>query len=621
VHGNVLAQAFVYLAAAVVVVPIAKRLGLGSVLGYLIAGVALGPFALGFVGHEGQDVMHFAEFGVVMMLFLVGLELRPQRLWQLRRPILGLGGAQVVGTALVVMAVAFVLGQPARVGLALGLILAGSSTAIVVQSLGEKGWLSTAGGQAAFSVLLFQDIAVIPTLAVMPLLAAPGVAGAAGEAGHPGWQQGLLVLGAVTGIILAGRFVIAPLFRLLAKTGLREIFTAGSLALVIGITLLMQLVGLSPALGTFLAGVVLAESEYRHELESDLEPFKGLLLGVFFIAVGASIDFGTIAARPALVFGLVFAVVVVKMAVLLAIGRIFGLPARAQLLLTFSLAQVGEFAFVLFSFAVTERVLDAAAVAPLVAVVAMSMLITPLILMLLERVILPRLSEAAVPAREPDQIVAEEGAVVIAGFGRFGQIVGRLLRASGVPTTVLDLDPEMVDVIHRVGLKAHYGDASRLELLVAAGCAKARVFVLAVDEPEKSLDIAQMVRKHFPHLPIIARARDRPHFYRLVRVGPDVIVRETFGSAVEAGMAAMRKLGFRAYQCERLARAFRRHDEASLNRLSTLFGQDQKVVFAAARQALEETERLMHQESRRGFGNDDPGWDNESLRADVDSRG
>jgi monovalent cation:proton antiporter-2 (CPA2) family protein len=625
-HGSLLAQAFIYLAAAVLVVPIAKRLGLGSVLGYLIAGVVLGPFATGLVGdtQKGQDVMHFAEFGVVMMLFLVGLELRPSLLWQLRRPILGMGGLQVVGSAAAIMGLAVAVGQPARTGLALGLILAGSSTAIVLQSLGEKGQLKSKGGEAAFSVLLFQDIAVIPILAILPLLAPTPVSNEHGM-GLPAWQQALLVIGAVGAVVMAGRFAIRPLFRFLATTGLREIFTAAGLALVVGITLLMQAVGLSPALGTFIAGVVLAESEYRHELEADIEPFKGLLLGVFFIAVGASIDFRTIVAHPGVVFGLVAAVMVVKGAVLLLIGRIFGLDQRASYLLAFSLAEVGEFAFVLFSFASQARVLPPEVVSPLVAVVALSMLVTPLVLMVYERLLVPRMLVPAAPEREPDEIAAKDEAVVIAGYGRFGQIVGRLLIAHGVPCTVLDLDVEIVDVIRRIGFEVHYGDASRLDLLHAAGCANARLFVLAVDDHEKAMEIGQTVRKHFPKLPLLVRVRGRQEYYQMVTtLHPEGIVRETHLSAVDLGEQAMRLLGFRAHQVHRMARAFVRHDEAAVQRLTTLYANrndDRQAYFAAARDALKETERLMREEAKGNFSRENDAWDNESLRSDVASRG
>jgi monovalent cation:proton antiporter-2 (CPA2) family protein len=620
-HGNMLAQAFIYLLAAIVMVPIAKRLGLGSVLGYLLAGVALGPFALGLIGKEGADVMHFAEFGVVMMLFLVGLELKPELLWRLRRPILGLGGLQVVGTSIAFAGAALAVGHGARPAVAVGLIFAGSSTAIALQSLAEKGLLKSEGGQAAFSVLLFQDIAVIPMLALFPLLAAPGAPGAAAAPGRPGWQQALLVLGAVVVIVAGGRYVMRPVFRFLAETRLREVFTAAALALVIGIALLMGAVGLSPALGTFLAGVVLADSEYRHELESDIEPFKGLLLGVFFIAVGSSIDFSLIASRPLMILGAVAGLMIGKLLILLGIGKVMGLERRARAVLAMSLAQGGEFAFVLVSFAVQSRVLTTATAGPLVAIVAVSMLLTPLVLLALERVVLPRMSAGLKKEeRQHDEPQAHEGGVVIAGFGRFGQIVGRFLRASGIPTTVLDLDPAMVDLLRRLGLSVHYGDASRLDLLHAAGCERARLFVLAVDEPEKSNEIAKTVRKHFPHLPILARARSRQHYYQLTKIGAEMIIRETFGSAMEVGELALRKLGYRAHQARRMAVEFRRHDEASIKHLASLLGEDQTVLFAAARQALAEQENLLRDEASHPF-NTDVAWDTDTLRAEGAGRG
>ena len=620
-HGNMLAQAFIYLLAAIVMVPIAKRLGLGSVLGYLLAGVALGPFALGLIGKEGADVMHFAEFGVVMMLFLVGLELKPELLWRLRRPILGLGGLQVVGTSIAFAGAALAVGHGARPAVAVGLIFAGSSTAIALQSLAEKGLLKSEGGQAAFSVLLFQDIAVIPMLALFPLLAAPGAPGAAAAPGRPGWQQALLVLGAVVVIVAGGRYVMRPVFRFLAETRLREVFTAAALALVIGIALLMGAVGLSPALGTFLAGVVLADSEYRHELESDIEPFKGLLLGVFFIAVGSSIDFSLIASRPLMILGAVAGLMIGKLLILLGIGKVMGLERRARAVLAMSLAQGGEFAFVLVSFAVQSRVLTTALAGPLVAIVAVSMLLTPLVLLALERVVLPRMSAGLKKEeRQHDEPQAHEGGVVIAGFGRFGQIVGRFLRASGIPTTVLDLDPAMVDLLRRLGLSVHYGDASRLDLLHAAGCERARLFVLAVDEPEKSNEIAKTVRKHFPHLPILARARSRQHYYQLTKIGAEMIIRETFGSAIELGELALRRLGYRAHQARRMAVEFRRHDEASIKHLASLLGEDQTVLFAAARQALAEQENLLRDEASHPF-NTDVAWDTDTLRAEGAGRG
>ncbi|HSD66480.1 MAG TPA: monovalent cation:proton antiporter-2 (CPA2) family protein, partial [Vicinamibacteria bacterium] len=503
-------QAFVYLTAAVVSVPVAKRLGLGSVLGYLLAGIAIGPFGLHLVGEEGQDVMRFAEFGVVMMLFLVGLELEPTLLWRLRGPVLGLGGLQVAATTAVVAGFALALGMPGREALAVGLVLSMSSTAIVLQSLAEKGLLKTAAGQSSFAVLLFQDLAVIPILALLPLLGRPG--DLPGEAGHaptwvdglPAWGQTLLVLAVVGAVVLGARFLLRPVFRAIAATHLRELFTAAALLLVIGIALLMTRVGLSPALGTFLAGVVLATSEYRHELESDVEPFKGLLLGLFFIAVGASIDFGLVASQPARIAALVAFVLVAKGAVLFLLARAFRLGTDQALTFAFALPQVGEFAFVLLSFALQQAVLGSEATGPLVAVVALTMAATPLLMAFGERVVLPRVGTRKRDEREADRI-DERSPVIVAGFGRFGSTVGRLLKANGVATTVLDNDSDRVEVLRRLGLKVFYGDATRHDLLLAAGAEHARLLVLALDSPEKNLALVETARQHFPHLRILAR--------------------------------------------------------------------------------------------------------------------
>lgn len=615
---DLLGQAFIYLVAAVAAVPIAKRFGLGSVLGYLLAGVLIGPFVLGLVGQEGHSVMHFAELGVVMMLFLVGLELRPSLLWEMRKPIVGLGGAQVLGTAAVVMALAMGFGIAWKPALALGMIVAMSSTAIVLQSLAEKALSKTAGGQAAFSVLLFQDVAVIGILAIFPLLGTGAGVVEEGPA-RPGWLQALMVVTAVAAIVVAGRFVVRPFFRWLAETRLREIFTAAALLLVVGIALLMHVVGLSPALGTFLAGVVLAESEYRHELESDIEPFKGLLLGLFFISVGAQIDFAYVGEHPMTLLVLVLGLMTVKLGVLYALGRAFSLDRSARWLLALGLAQVGEFAFVLISFATRGRIFGEDLATPLVAAVAMSMMITPLLFLLLERVILPR-AAAGGETRPHDEIGHAANPVVMAGFGRFGQVVGRFLRANGVGMTVLDLDPEMVDVLRRLDLKVHYGDAARPELLYAAGCAQAKLFVLAVDDAEVSREIALTVRKHFPNLPILARARDRVHYYELRKIGIEKIYRETFGSALEVGVDAMRALGTRAHTARRRAQMWRNLDERAIEHLATLWGQDEASFFDAAKKALTGTEALMRTETSRSVEERDAAWDNEARRADVQER-
>lgn len=626
-------QAFVYLVAAVLSVPIAKRLGLGSVLGYLIAGVIIGPFGFGFLGHErSDDVMHFAEFGVVMMLFLVGLELQPSLLWRLRVPIMGLGGLQVTLTALVIAAIGLMCGLSWQMALAVGLILAQSSTAIVLQTLNEKGLMKTEAGQSAFSVLLFQDIAVIPILALLPLLAVKTnspVSLAANEvifvaaeqtAEHgtalPGWQQALLVIGTVGGIIIGGRFLMRPVFRFIADTQLKEIFTATALLLVIGTALAMQKVGLSPALGTFVAGVVLAESEYRHELETDVAPFKGLLLGLFFISVGASIDFNLLLQQPLLILGVVIGLVIAKFAVLFGLGQFFRLPLSQSLLFGFALAQGGEFAFVLFSFATQNQVLAPAVSNPLVVAVALSMALTPLIMIINDRLVQPRFAPVT-SEREADEIDDNENPVIIAGFGRFGQIVGRLLIANGCKATVLDHNPGQIDLLCRFGFKVFYGDASRLDLLHAAGAERARLLVVAIDNRETILETVELARKRFPHLKILARAIDRSHAYELIRRGADVVQRETFGSALEMGVEALKLLGVRSYKAHRAAHTFKEHDEQALQEMAIVEKRDETVLVASSRQLAQQLEQLLQADDRDLAHEVDRAWDISVLRKEA----
>ncbi len=600
-------DAFIYLLAAVISVPIAKRLGLGSVLGYLLAGIAIGPFCLRLVGSGGSDVMHFAEFGVVMMLFLIGLELRPALLWQLRGPILGMGGAQVLGTAAIVLAAGLLPGVPWQVGLAVGLIAAMSSTAIVLQSLGEKGLMKTPGGQACFSVLLFQDIAVIPILALLPLLALsapvesaahPGMGGAL-----PAWQHGALVLAAVAAVVIAGRFLLRPILRYIAATRLREMFTATALLLVLGIALLMQQVGLSAALGTFLAGVVLAESEYRHQLETDIEPFKGLLLGLFFISVGASIDFPLMARQPGMIALLVAGLVLVKFGVLVAVGRAFRLERSQALLFAFALAQGGEFAFVLVSFAQQNGVLVPEMAKLLVAAVAVSMALAPLLFLVNEKLVQPRFVRKQAE-RAADVIDEHDNPVILAGFGRFGHVVGRLLRANGYPTTVLDHDPDQVETLRGFGLKSYYGDATRLDLLRTAGAENARLFIIAIDDETKSLALVETVQKHFPKLRILARASSRQHAYELLNAGVHDVYRETFGSALDLSVDALRALGTSIERAQRAAQLFREYDEASVRDMARFLG-DENAYSSRARQHIQNLERVL-QTDREDLGGTPP---------------
>lgn len=619
-------HAFVYLAAAVVSVPIAKRLGLGSVLGYLIAGMVIGPFGIGLIGEEGQNVMHFAEFGVVMMLFLIGLELQPSLLWRLRGPILGMGGLQVAISAAIGTFIGVSLDLPWQAALAVGMILALSSTAIVLQTLSEKGLMKTHAGQSAFAVLLFQDLAVIPMLAILPLLTTgtlahqrqsegrtPGDVGWA--ASLPGWAQMLVVLAVVAAIVLAGRFLARHAFRLIARTHLREIFTAAALLLIIGVALLMTKIGLSPALGTFLAGVVLANNEYRHELESDIEPFKGLLLGVFFIAVGASIDFHLVASRPGTIAGVLGGLLVTKFVILFALGRAFKMGLDQNLLFAFALAQGGEFAYVLFSFATQSGVIPSGTASLLIAVVAISMALTPFLMLINEKLVQPRFGTREREARQPDNI-EEENPVIIAGFGRFGSIVGRLLTAHGVKATVLEYDSDHVEVLRKLGFKVFYGDASRHDLLSAAGADKAGLIILAIDDHDKNLKLVHDIKKHFPGLTIMARASGRPEAYELLDAGVKHVYRETFDTSLRMGVDALRLLGVRSFHAHRAARTFRRHDEDSVRELAQM-RHDKRAYLSAARQRIQDLEEILLAELKDAGETRDAGWDTESLRGEF----
>jgi len=593
-------QAFVYLAAAVIAVPIARRLGLGSALGYLLAGFIIGPNVLSLVGHEGQDVMHFAEFGVVLMLFLVGLELQPSVLWRMRVPIIGLGGMQVVVTALVIGLLCAYAGYEWQTALVIGLALSMSSTAMVLQTLEEKGWMKTVAGKSSFSVLLFQDIAVIFMLAAIPFLALPAFmdgsqlqehAAAAGGSDRPGWLGALLVLGVVVGIVLAGRFLTRPVFRYIAKTRSSEIFIATALLLIIGVTLAMDAVGLSPALGTFLAGVVMAESEFRHELEISIEPFKGLLLGLFFISVGASIDLALIVDQPFTIAGLVLALMLVKFLVLLVLGRIFKLQIADNLLFSFALAQGGEFAFLLVSFALQSHALSIDIANQLIMVVVLSMVLTPVAIIVFEKIIQPRLVDTC-GKREDDVIEDADNPVIVAGFGRFGQVVSRLLKASGFESTLLDHDAGQIELTERFGNKVFYGDAANGELLRSAGAERAKLLVIAIDDRSKAISMIKIARHQFPNLKILARAYDRTHAYELFNAGADYITRETFGSALAMGSAALQFLGIAEDRARRMVDRFDKHDTEGMRQLAHVWGDDHEYG-ARIRENLEELERVL----------------------------
>jgi glutathione-regulated potassium-efflux system ancillary protein KefC/glutathione-regulated potassium-efflux system protein KefB len=615
--SDFLFQAVIYLLAAVIAVPVAKRLGLGSVLGYLIAGIVIGPSLLNLVG-QVEDVQHFAEFGVVMMLFVVGLELRPSLLWRLRGPILGTGSAQVIGTTAAVMGVAMLFGQPWPVALTIGLILAMSSTAIVIQSLAERGVLNTRGGQACFSVLLFQDIAVIPILAVLPWLAqANGGAAGKGEAhGHesalahlPHWAQTLVTLGAVVAVVFVAHYVLKYVFRFVAAAKLRELFTAVALLVVAGVAYLMNLVGLSAALGTFIAGVVLAESEYRHQLEADVEPFKGLLLGLFFSAVGAGLDLGLVAAKPGLIAALTLGLIALKFAVLLGIGGLFRLGGGSSFLFACALAQGGEFCFVLLGMAGQQQLLKTDIAGPLGAAIALSMALTPLLLILNDRVIQPRFAKLK-PAREHDEVESHDDPVILAGFGRFGHIVGRLLEANGFGVAVLDSDPDQVELLGRFGMRSFYGDASRADLLAAAGAEKAKIFICAIDDEAKSLEIIDLVQHEFPHLRILARTVNRSHAYELIKRGVHDFRRDTLGSALDLGSDVLRALGYRAHRALRATQVFRCYEEESVRELAKHHDKGQDAYISIARQHLKNFEALLSEDMKRQHLGNDDAWDN-----------
>ncbi|MDO8322759.1 MAG: monovalent cation:proton antiporter-2 (CPA2) family protein [Phenylobacterium sp.] len=604
---GLLIQALVYLTAGVVSVPIAKRIGLGSVLGYLIAGVIVGPFLLDLVG-EPADVMKFAEFGVVILLFLIGLEVRPALLWRMRTAIFGLGGGQMAGTTLAMAGAGLALGLDWRTALAAGAVLALSSTAIVLANLEEKGLRQGTVGEAVFGVLLFQDLAVIPLFALLPLLAVTApVHEAAAAAGHgaslldamglPGWAKALAILGAVAAVIGGGRYLVRPVFRFIAQARLREIFTATALLLVVAVAALMQTVGLSPALGAFLAGVVLAESEFRRELETDIEPFRGLLLGLFFITVGAGLDFSVIARQPALLIALVIGMMVLKAVAMFGVGALFRMPRREAGATAVSLAQGGEFAFVLLGFTVAAGVIDPQLSKLLSAVVALSMAFTPLAFLAYEKLVLSR---EAGPGAEPEHIPYDEGEpeVIVAGFGRFGQIAARLLIANDFNVVTLDSSIEQIELLRAFGRKVHYGDASRMDLLRTAGAEKARLLIVAIDDKDKAVELVEAAKLAFPNLTILSRAWDRRHAYDLLAHGADDVERESFEGSLAMGKRALMRLGFSERRAVGAAAAFRKLDRKLFETLAPAYGQEENYVLAS-RDSTETMERLLNAEMRR----------------------
>lgn len=624
-----LTYGLMYLSAAVLAVPLAKALGLGSIIGYLAAGIAIGPWGLGLVSNV-QDILHFAEFGVVLMLFLVGLELQPSRLWAMRRPIFGTGSAQVLGCAAVLFAAGWLAGLPWRISLVAALGLALSSTAIALQVLAERNLMRTSSGRAGFSILLFQDVAAIPILALLPLLGAAAGAGDDHSAGEV-LLEALKIVGVIGAIVLGGRLLLRPLLRWIAKSRTPEIFTAASLLLVVGIAYLMVMVGLSMALGAFLAGVLLADSEYRSELEADIEPFKGLLLGLFFIAVGMSIDFGVLMRSPWLMAGILLGFLALKAVVIYTLAKVAGVPYQERPVFTLLLAQGGEFAFVVFQAAAGAQVFSAETASLLIGAVALSMLISPLLLVLADRALLRRyaqLKTAAPPAQEISE--PQEAPVIIAGFGRYGQIVARVMLTQGIPTTVLDHSVEILEIARAFGYRVFYGDATRLDLLRIAGAEHARVLVVAVDDPEQSLKIVTLARKHFPQLQVVARARDLTHWNALRDLGVTLVQRELFESSLASARTVLELMGQSPTLAQEMTRRFREHNIALADRMYPHHKDRAKMVAVAregraqlaeqmAKERQEHTEREAKAQVYPGYGGVDLPDDAPGAHPDKDT--
>ncbi|MGB2759343.1 MAG: monovalent cation:proton antiporter-2 (CPA2) family protein [Maribacter stanieri] len=618
--GSILFDAIVFLLGAIICVSIAKRFGLSSVIGYLMAGVLIGPYVLGFIGEEGEDILHFAEFGVVVMLFLIGLEIEPKNFWNMRKTIAGMGGLQVAGTMLLSFIFFSLLDFEWKVALVTSMAVALSSTAIAMQTIKEKGLMETTFGNSAFSILLFQDIIVIFMLGAIPLLAntdAVSTTTTHENAGNlldtlPMGYQTLAIILSVVLIIGAGQYLIVPMLRKVAQTGVRELLIASALLIVFSISFLMEYVGLSPALGAFLGGVVLSSSEYKHELESTLEPFKNLLLGLFFIAVGASINFVVIAKMPLTIGGILVAVILIKALVLFITGRVFKMKLDQKLLLTFSLAQIGEFAFVLLSFAFQLNILEQEQMDILLVITALSMSITPIISIINERLILPKIGTKESIKRPMDHIAKSQN-VILVGFGHFGSTVGRFLRSHGIEATILDQDSNRVDFLRKMGFEVYYGDATRIDLLESAGIAQAKILICAIDNPSVTKEITKLVKEKYPHVELMIRAQNRYDAYELLNMGMENIYRESLDTSLSLAKDVLSKLGFRKYTLNQQVQNFIKYDESSLRRLAAEPVQDDNYIFKA-RKELEEQERLLNEDFKRGIVEYDNHWDSESIR-------
>lgn len=599
-NEHFLFNVFIFLASASIMVPLANRFKLGSVLGYIIVGILIGPFGLKLI-ENSEQIMHFAEFGVVMMLFLIGLELAPQMLWKLRKIIVGLGGLQVLITTLALTGIGLVMGYDWHPSLAISMALALSSTALVLQMLQEKNLLKTTEGETSFAVLLFQDIAVIPILIILPLLAQKnGVKITLHEsalvAQLPKWAHAALVAGVIGAVILTGRYVSRHLFFIIARTQLSEVFTAFSLALVVGITLLMQSIGVSPALGAFIAGVVLASSEYKHTVESDIRPFKGLLLGLFFISVGMGMNFSLFPQHATLLIASVLALVSIKALILAVLGRSFNLTRLQTIGFALALSQGGEFAFVLFQYARSAKVITHGTAEFFTLVVALSMIATPFLMLFYHRYIVPQFM-SIIPQRHYDTITSQHG-IILAGYGRFGQIIGRFLNGENIKLTVLEKNPEQIELLRKFGYKGYFGDASRLDLLKSAGIEQAKLLIVSVGNADANLEIVKLVRLHYPHVPIYARARNRRHAFELHKAGVTYFKRELFDSSLTMTKEILSFLGYDNEEIELKAQAFQAHDEDTLLKSFEFFDEEAELI-NFARQATGELERILHNSTIR----------------------
>lgn len=619
---NFLLQAVIYLASAVICVPIAKKLGLSSILGYLFAGIIIGPFAFGFIGQQGQDIMHFAEFGVVMMLFLIGLELDPAKFWKMRRFIIGMGSMQVVGTTLVLFILSsLIFDWHWEAALAISLTFALSSTAIVLQTLKEKGLSNTSMGRSSFAILLFQDIAVIPILAFLPLLAVDSMqivntSHTSMMSNLPGWIQTLVVVGMLSSVYIVGRYLFVPLLKIIAKTRLQELFTASALLLVVGVSYLMQLVGLSPALGAFMAGVILANSEFRHELEGDIAPFKGLLLGLFFIGVGASINFQLIFADPIFILAYGAGLTIVKFLVLFATGKVYKKKLEQNLLFSIGLSQAGEFGFVIMSFCILLNIVPDVLANQIMAIIAISMLATPILMMIYERWLADLVGTKEKTIDDSD-FIDEHNEVIIAGFGHFGSTVGRLLHANKIQATILDHDSDRVESLRKLGFKVYYGDATRLELLKAAGMEDAKLIIAAIDNPTINLKLIEVVRLHFPHVKIMTRARNRIDAYELIDRDVKHIFRETLYSAVQMGVEALVELGHRRYTATRQGQQFIKYDEVSTRNLAKK-RHDKLAYMVTVKEEIDMQEEILKMDVYSKVAATNHSWDSQHLKKNID---